>query len=81
MYILAREELESKENNKFLIVTTHTKQHARRRERIEQQLLENIVASKNELGDYVELVVNDKWPGRFVPKMYKVLGGTKTQSK
>ena len=77
---LAREE-ESMESDKFLTATTHTKSHARRREKIQQELLETIVANKKELGEYAEVVADDKWEGRLVPKLFKILGGTKTQSK
>ena len=78
---LAREELESMESAKFLTATTFTKSHAQRRSKLQQELVETIVANKKELGEYAEVVPDDKWEGRLVPKLFKILGGTKTQAK
>jgi len=72
-HTLERKEFETEESDKYMTVTNHTKDHARRRAKLQQQLVDVVVEHKDEIGEYAELVEDERWQGKFVPKLFKIL--------
>ena len=75
------EEIQSKDGTKYLTSTMHSEDHARRRKKIQDELIKVVAENRDLIGAMGELVEDTRRKGRLVPLVFQYLGGEKTQAK
>ena len=73
------EELE-KNGDQYLKATTYSRGHARRRDKLQADLVKVVKENKELLGPMAELIEDPNCSGRMVPKAFVSLGGEKKLS-
>ena len=70
-----------KDGDEYLRAITYSRGHARRRDKLQADLVKIIKENKETFGPMAELIEDPNCCGRMVPKVFVSLGGEKTLNK